>query len=156
MTKAPTRSGERRSLSSFFFSRFFLSVLELTASFALRRATKTAASADKRVKAASASEEDSPPGKPRPFALLGLSGPPQLTEPRPLAGFCRSTYEGYEGDAPPAPKDAGATVKEERYSPWASENGNATRNDSPARGDPPDVYGTEQLVPAPASYQPYR
>lgn len=97
-----------------------------------RRASKSAASADKRAKAADASisEEDS------------------STE------FCRS-YDGFHGDGTQLPKQSEhAAVKEERYSPWEREP--APRTDSPTRTDPPDVYGTEQLVPAPASYQPYR
>lgn len=70
--------------------------------------------------------------------------------------LCRSSsYAGYEGDGAQPPKQ-GDAVKEERYSPWTSEREHAARTDSPTRGDPPDVYGTEQLVPALASYQPYR
>ncbi|XP_056890312.1 T-box transcription factor 16 isoform X3 [Takifugu flavidus] len=101
-----------------------------------RRAIKSAASADKRAKMAdtSISEEDS------------------------STDLCRSSaYAGYEGDGAQAPKQSeDAAVKEERYSPWTSEREHAARTDSPTRGDPPDVYGTEQLVPALASYQPYR
>lgn len=73
--------------------------------------------------------------------------------------LCRpAAYAGYEGDGAQAAKQSDdAAVKEERYSPWTSEREHAARTDSPTRGgDAPDVYGTEQLVPALASYQPYR
>lgn len=74
-----------------------------------------------------------------------------------LPEFCRSSYDGFQGDGAQLPKQGEqAAVKEERYSPWASERETAARTDSPTRTDPPDVYSTEQLVPAPASYQPYR
>lgn len=74
-----------------------------------------------------------------------------------LPEFCRSSYDGFQGDGAQLPKQSEqAAVKEERYSPWASERETAARTDSPTRTDPPDVYSTEQLVPAPASYQPYR
>uniref|UniRef100_H3D1P6 T-box transcription factor 16 n=1 Tax=Tetraodon nigroviridis TaxID=99883 RepID=H3D1P6_TETNG len=100
-----------------------------------RRASKSAASADKRAKAADASilEEDGATGKPRPLFLAAFPALP----PADL----RSHHAG---------------VKEERYSPWASEREAGARADSPARTDPPDVYSAEQLVPTPASYQPYR
>lgn len=81
-----------------------------------------------------------------------------ISEEDGSADLCRSSsYAGYEGDGAQAPKQSDdAAVKEERYSPWASEREHAARTDSPTRGDPPDAYGTEQLVPALASYQPYR
>uniref|UniRef100_A0A3Q2T609 T-box transcription factor 16 n=1 Tax=Fundulus heteroclitus TaxID=8078 RepID=A0A3Q2T609_FUNHE len=50
-------------------------------------------------------------------------------------------------------KDA---VKEERYSPWGAERQQGVRTDSPAEADARDIYNAEQLVPAPAAYQPYR
>ncbi|XP_056273920.1 T-box transcription factor 16 [Pseudoliparis swirei] len=75
------------------------------------------------------------------------------------ADFCRSSYEGYDGEGgdPPKRKEADG-VKEERYSPWAAEREPGGRTGSPAGADPDprDVYNAEQLVPAPASYQPYR
>lgn len=133
--------------------------LTLTSSLVRRRASKSAASADKRAKAADASisEEDSATGKPRPFFFFFSAFPA-----RPWADgksgfppeFCRS-YDGFHGNGVQLPKQSEhAAVKEERYSPWEREP--AARTDSPTRTDPPDVYGTEQLVPAPASYQPYR
>lgn len=74
-----------------------------------------------------------------------------------FSDFCRSSYEGYEGEEGDLPKrKEGEAVKEERYSPWAAEREHSVRTDSPAGADPRDMYNTEQLVPAPASYQPYR
>ncbi|XP_054906746.1 T-box transcription factor 16 [Poeciliopsis prolifica] len=72
-------------------------------------------------------------------------------------GFCQSSYDGYDGEegrlAKRKDEDA---VKEERYSPWGAERQQGVRTDSPAGADTRDIYNTEQLVPAPASYQPYR
>lgn len=71
--------------------------------------------------------------------------------------FCRSSYEAYEGEEGDLPKRKEVdTVKEERYSPWAPEREHSVRTESPAGTDTRDMYNTEQLVPAPASYQPYR
>ena len=47
-------------------------------------------------------------------------------------------------------------VKEERFSPWGAEREQSVRTDSPAGVETRDMYNAEQLVPAPASYQPYR
>lgn len=59
--------------------------------------------------------------------------------------FCRSSFEGYEGDEAELQKRKEADeIKEERY------------NGSPPAAETRDIYNTEQLVPAPASYQPYR
>lgn len=81
-----------------------------------------------------------------------------ISEEDSSTDLCRSSsYGGYEGDGAQAPKQSDdAAVKAERYSPWTSEREHTARTDSPTRGDAPDVYGTEQLVPALASYQPYR
>uniref|UniRef100_A0A8C9ZHS4 T-box transcription factor 16 n=1 Tax=Sander lucioperca TaxID=283035 RepID=A0A8C9ZHS4_SANLU len=71
--------------------------------------------------------------------------------------FCRSSYEGYDGEEGDMPKRKEVDgVKEERYSPWAADREHSVRTESPAGADPRDIYNTEQLVPAPASYQPYR
>ncbi|XP_040052036.1 T-box transcription factor 16 [Gasterosteus aculeatus] len=71
--------------------------------------------------------------------------------------FCRSSYEGYDGDGGDLPKRKGADgAKEQRYSPWTSDREPTVRTESPAGTDPRDMYNAEQLVPAPASYQPYR
>uniref|UniRef100_A0A8C4ZCX5 T-box transcription factor 16 n=1 Tax=Gadus morhua TaxID=8049 RepID=A0A8C4ZCX5_GADMO len=72
----------------------------------------------------------------------------------------RSSYEGYEGDEDllKGKAEAGggpAAVKEERYSPWATER-EGGRTESPGGNAPGDMYNAEQLVPAPASYLPYR
>lgn len=135
-------------------------VLKLTRSSVRRRASKSAASADKRAKAADASisEEDGAAGKPRPLPSLTFPARPWAKRRLGfLPEFCRSSYEGFQGDSGQLTKQSDHSgVKEERYSPWASERETAARTDSPTRGDPPDVYSTEQLVPAPASYQPYR
>ncbi|XP_068422553.1 T-box transcription factor 16 [Clinocottus analis] len=71
--------------------------------------------------------------------------------------FCQSPYEGYDGEEgdPPKRKEAEG-VKEERYTPWAADRELRVRTESPTGADPRDMYNTEQLVPAPASYQPYR
>lgn len=131
--------------------------------FLCRRAIKSAASADKRAKMADASisEEDSATGKPRPLSLRFPAFPPADLKLCYILDLCRSSssYAGYEGDgagAQASKQSEDAAVKEERYSPWTSGRENAGRTDSPTRGDPPDVYSTEQLVPALASYQPYR
>lgn len=125
-----------------------------------RRASKSAVSADKRAKAADASilEEDGATGKPRPLFLAAFPAlPPADLRFGFLPEFCRSAYDGFQGDGAQLPKQSHhAGVKEERYSPWASEREAGARADSPARTDPPDVYSAEQLVPTPASYQPYR
>uniref|UniRef100_A0A8C2ZVZ6 T-box transcription factor 16 n=1 Tax=Cyclopterus lumpus TaxID=8103 RepID=A0A8C2ZVZ6_CYCLU len=62
--------------------------------------------------------------------------------------FCRSSYEGYDGEEgdPPKRKEADG-VKEERYSPWAADREPRGRTESPTGADPRDVYNTEQLVP---------
>lgn len=74
-----------------------------------------------------------------------------------FADFCRSSYEGYDGDEGDLPKRKEVdAVKEERYSPWAAEREHSVTTDSPAGTDTRDMYNAEQLVPAPASYQPYR
>uniref|UniRef100_A0A8C4HPL4 T-box transcription factor 16 n=1 Tax=Dicentrarchus labrax TaxID=13489 RepID=A0A8C4HPL4_DICLA len=74
-----------------------------------------------------------------------------------FSDFCPSSYEGYDGEEVDLPKrKEDEAVKEERYSPWAAEKEHSVRTDSPAGADPRDMYNTEQLVPAPASYQPYR
>uniref|UniRef100_A0A3Q3KV07 T-box transcription factor 16 n=1 Tax=Mastacembelus armatus TaxID=205130 RepID=A0A3Q3KV07_9TELE len=74
-----------------------------------------------------------------------------------LPHFCQSSYEGYareDGDLAKS-KEVDA-VKVERYSPWVAEREHSVRTDSPAGADTRDMYNAEQLVPAPASYQPYR
>lgn len=115
---------------------------------------------DKRAKAADASisEEDSATGKPRPLSFWVFPALPSADRKLAfLPEFCRSSYDGFQGDGNQLPKQSEhAAVKEERYSPWASERETAARTASPTGTDPPDVYSTEQLVPAPASYQPYR
>lgn len=74
-----------------------------------------------------------------------------------LSDFCRSSYEGYDGEeAEPPKRKEGDSVKEERYSPWAADRDHRVRTESPAGADPRDLYNAEQLVPAAASYQPYR
>lgn len=74
-----------------------------------------------------------------------------------LSDFCQSSYEGYdEEDGDLAKSKEADAVKDERYSPWAAERENGVRTESPAGAETRDVYSTEQLVPAPASYQPYR
>ncbi|MEQ2171031.1 hypothetical protein GOODEAATRI_006434 [Goodea atripinnis] len=73
------------------------------------------------------------------------------------SGFCQSSYEGYEGEEGYlAKRKDGVAVKEEQYSPWGAERQQGVRTDSPAGADTRDIYSTEQLVPAPASYQLYR
>ncbi|XP_068166942.1 T-box transcription factor 16 [Antennarius striatus] len=97
-----------------------------------RRATKTPA-LNKQTKMSDnlTSEEESPPD------------------------FCQSSFEGFDGEEVDVPKRKEAEgVKEERYSPWGADREH--RNHSPGGADPRDLYNTEQLVPAPASYQPYR
>ncbi|XP_041643827.1 T-box transcription factor 16 [Cheilinus undulatus] len=101
-----------------------------------RRANKSPACFEKRAKMSDIinqdSEEESPPD------------------------FCRSSYEGFDAEESDLPKRKDAeVVKEERYSPWAAEREHSVRTESPAGADHRDLY-TEQLVPAPASYQPYR
>ncbi|CAL8249870.1 unnamed protein product [Boreogadus saida] len=85
---------------------------------------------------------------------------PRLSdEDSPPADFSRSSYEGYEADEDllKGKVEAGgpAAVKEERYSPWATER-EGGRTESPGGNAPGDMYNAEQLVPAPASYLPYR
>ncbi|XP_029534866.1 T-box transcription factor 16 [Oncorhynchus nerka] len=73
--------------------------------------------------------------------------------------FPRSSFEGYEGEQAELPKTKEEeVVKEERYSPWGPEreHGHHVRTDSPPGPDAREMYNAEQLVPAPASYQPYR
>ncbi|XP_036383944.1 T-box transcription factor 16 [Megalops cyprinoides] len=73
--------------------------------------------------------------------------------------FRRSPYEAYEDDPMGHPKSKeAALVKEERYSPWGSEQDPSLniRTESPLGTDGRDIYNSEQLVPTPASYQPYR
>lgn len=71
--------------------------------------------------------------------------------------FCHSSYDSYDGDEGELAKQKEDNVaKEERYSPWAAEQEHGVRTESPPGPDPRDVYNTEQLVPAPASYQPHR
>lgn len=79
-----------------------------------------------------------------------------------LTDFRGSPYEAFEEDqhrpSEMAKSKDGTTVKEERYSPWGAEQDTqlGLRTESPVGNDARDVYGTEQLVPAAASYQPYR
>lgn len=74
-----------------------------------------------------------------------------------FSDFCQSSYESYDREEGEMPKQKEADgVKEERYSPWTAERDQSMRGGSPSGGDHRDVYNTEQLVPAPASYQPYR
>lgn len=70
--------------------------------------------------------------------------------------FHRSSYEGYEGEQADLPKRKEGEVKEEGYSPWGPEreHGHSVQTDSPPGSR--DVYNAEQMVPGPASYQPYR
>ncbi|XP_023682801.1 T-box transcription factor 16 [Paramormyrops kingsleyae] len=76
--------------------------------------------------------------------------------------FRGSPYEAFEEDrhrpSELTKSKDGTTVKEERYSPWGAEQDTqlGLRTESPVGTDARDVYGTEQLVPAVASYQPYR
>ncbi|XP_054629550.1 T-box transcription factor 16 [Dunckerocampus dactyliophorus] len=101
-----------------------------------RRASKNPGGLEKQAKISEMtrdSEEDSPPE------------------------FCRSSFEGYEGDEGELQKRKEEDeIKEERYSPWSAEREHGMRNGSPPTADSQDLYSTEQLVPAPASYQPYR
>lgn len=74
-----------------------------------------------------------------------------------LSDFCRSAYEAYDGEEGDMPKRKEAEgIKQERYSPWAADREHGVRTESPPGADHRDVYNTEQLVPAPASYQPQR
>uniref|UniRef100_A0A673CD68 T-box transcription factor 16 n=1 Tax=Sphaeramia orbicularis TaxID=375764 RepID=A0A673CD68_9TELE len=74
-----------------------------------------------------------------------------------LLNFCRTSYEGFDGDDGDLPKRKEANaVKEESYSPWAADREHGVRTESPTETETRDMYNTEQLVPAPASYQPYR
>ncbi|KAM3610229.1 uncharacterized protein V6R79_000965 [Siganus canaliculatus] len=104
-----------------------------------RRAARNPACQEKRARTSDMlsrdSEEDSPPD------------------------FCRSSFDGFDaddGDVPKAKEESDDVKEEERYSPWAADREHAARTESPAAADHRDVYSTEQLVPAPASYQPYR
>lgn len=85
------------------------------------------------------------------FLLLHL-------QPDSLSDFCQSSFEGFdrdEGDAA-KPKEANG-IKDERYSPWASDGVKvAGTGGSPTGPHQRDVYSGEQLVPAGTSYQPYR
>ncbi|XP_076026843.1 T-box transcription factor 16 [Genypterus blacodes] len=102
-----------------------------------RRATKAPACLEKRAKQSGASERES--------------------EEESIPDFCRSSFEAYEGEEGDLPKRKEAeAVKEERYSPWSAERENGVRTASPPGTDTRDMYNTEQLVPGPASYQPYR
>lgn len=76
-----------------------------------------------------------------------------------LTEFRRSPYNAYEDEHIGQPKSKdGVLVKEERYSPWGPEQDPSLniRTDSPLDADARDIYNSEQLVPTPASYQPYR
>ncbi|XP_057688372.1 T-box transcription factor 16 [Corythoichthys intestinalis] len=101
-----------------------------------RRASKNQSDLDKKAKLSEMnrdSEEDSP------------------------TGFCRSSFETYEGDeAELRKRKEGDEIKEERYSPWSTERERNTRNGSSPAAESRDIYSTEQMVPALASYQPYR
>ncbi|XP_034068466.1 LOW QUALITY PROTEIN: T-box transcription factor 16 [Gymnodraco acuticeps] len=102
-----------------------------------RRSSKSPACKEKRAKMSDMlnrdSKEDSPPD------------------------FCRSAYEAYDGEEGDMPKRKEAEgIKQERYSPWDAEREHGVRTESPPGADHRDVYNTEQLVPAPASYQPQR
>ncbi|KAM3867926.1 T-box transcription factor 16 [Diretmus argenteus] len=103
---------------------------------AKRRANKNPVCPEKRTKTTIAlsgeSDEDTPPD------------------------FCRSSYDGYHGDGDAPKRKAVDAVKSERYSPWAADRDHSIRTESPTGPETRDVYNTEQLVPAPASYQPYR
>ncbi|KAJ3604728.1 hypothetical protein NHX12_029467 [Muraenolepis orangiensis] len=87
---------------------------------------------------------------------------PKLSDEDSPQDFSRSSFEGYEaedGDLQKGPAAEPASVKEERYSPWAAEReagGGGGRTESPGASGPGDMYNAEQLVPGPASYQPYR
>ncbi|XP_061905712.1 T-box transcription factor 16 [Entelurus aequoreus] len=75
--------------------------------------------------------------------------------------FCRSSFEGYEADDGELRKrkvadDMKEEVKEERYSPWSADPEHGAKNGSPPAAESRDLYSAEQLVPAPANYQPYR
>uniref|UniRef100_A0A3Q2QKL2 T-box transcription factor 16 n=1 Tax=Fundulus heteroclitus TaxID=8078 RepID=A0A3Q2QKL2_FUNHE len=71
--------------------------------------------------------------------------------------YTQSSFDGYEGEEGHLVKrKAEDAVKEERYSPWGAERQQGVRTDSPAEADARDIYNAEQLVPAPAAYQPYR
>ncbi|XP_041084684.1 T-box-containing protein TBX6L-like [Polyodon spathula] len=73
--------------------------------------------------------------------------------------FRRPYYEGYEDDevGVPKPKE-GCPVKDESYSPWGAgqDPSHNIRTESPLGTETREIYNAEQLVPAPASYQPYR
>ncbi|XP_077571449.1 T-box transcription factor 16 [Stigmatopora nigra] len=74
-------------------------------------------------------------------------------------GFCRSSFEVFEGDEAELRKrkERDEEIKDERYSPWSTERErNNTRNGSSPAAEPRDIYSAEQMVPALASYQPYR
>uniref|UniRef100_A0A672HXJ4 T-box transcription factor 16 n=1 Tax=Salarias fasciatus TaxID=181472 RepID=A0A672HXJ4_SALFA len=71
--------------------------------------------------------------------------------------FCPSSFEGFEEEEVELPKKkVGDAIKEERYSPWGAERENNVATSSPAGADAREMYNTEQLVPTPASYQPYK
>ncbi|KAM9823108.1 T-box transcription factor 16 [Syngnathus typhle] len=101
-----------------------------------RRANKNLGDLDKKVKLSEMNrqaEEDSP------------------------SDFCTSSFEAYEGDKAELQKKKEVDeIKEERNSPWSTEREHGGRNGSPPAAESRDVYNTEQLVPASASYQPYR
>lgn len=134
--------------------------------FLHRRTNKTQSSAEKRPKMSDLlnrdSEEDNPPGTASRFFssklhidfLVFWASVDFKTSV--FLDFCQSSYEAYDGEEGDLPKSKEADVKEERYSPWAVERDHSVRTGSPAGTDPRDMYSTEQLVPAPASYQPYR
>nr|XP_015221546.1 PREDICTED: T-box-containing protein TBX6L-like isoform X2 [Lepisosteus oculatus] len=82
----------------------------------------------------------------------------QEDEQENLQEFRGSFYESYEEDhaSLPKPKDE-KSVKEGRCSPWGADPdpSQSLRTDSPLGSDTREIYNTEQLVPAPASYQLY-
>ncbi|XP_028313748.1 T-box transcription factor 16 [Gouania willdenowi] len=67
-----------------------------------------------------------------------------------------SSFEGFDGEGDMPKKKEEDAVKNEQSSPWRAERENSARTDSPAEAETRDLYNTEQLVPTPASYQPYR
>ncbi|CAL1616311.1 unnamed protein product [Knipowitschia caucasica] len=91
-----------------------------------RRSNKSPGSAEKKSKSSEVSARDSEDDSPQ--------------------DFCRQSFEGFDGDEVDKRKEP---VKEKTYSPWG-------RTESPNGTEARDMYNAEQLVPTPASYQPYR
>ncbi|XP_039628040.1 T-box transcription factor 16 isoform X3 [Polypterus senegalus] len=72
--------------------------------------------------------------------------------------FQRPFYEGYNQEEVLSKSKDACPVKDERFSPWGceQEHSNNVRTESPLSSETRDIYNTEQLVPGPTSYHPYR